>query len=310
MRPRSRFLVPTAFWIGLTAALLALWLSGQAGEAWQAVRDARVFPLLLVIMVGVALPIVHALRWRHVMGALGSAIPAALAADVTVSSSLVNYASPGYLGAPAKAFLANRSANAPYPRTILSMAFEQGLDFAVLLMGSAVALLVIGPDRFGTLIPDASRPVQIALSIGVLVLLPVMILAGRERLRRTLSRITSAFRSLWSEIDRAFVASLTLLYWLGQVAVVVLLLWALSLPLTATSVLALATLPLLAGQIVPLPGGVGAREAAIVALAGATGASATSLLGLALLQRVLLVAALPLALGVVRLSRLAGGTPT
>ena len=102
-------------------------------------------------------------------------------------------------------------------------------------------------------------------------------------------------------VDRPLVAGLTLLYWLTQVAVVALLLWALRLPASASAVLALATLPLLAGQLAPLPGGLGAREATIVALSGATGISAAGLLGLAVLQRVLLVAALPLALAAVRL---------
>ena len=80
----------------------------------------------------------------------------------------------------------------------------------------------------------------------------------------------------------------------------------LRLPGGLTTLLVLTTLPLLAGQVVPLPGGVGAREATIVALSGVTGASATGLLGLAVLQRVLLVAALPLALGLLRLARLVG----
>jgi uncharacterized membrane protein YbhN (UPF0104 family) len=80
-----------------------------------------------------------------------------------------------------------------------------------------------------------------------------------------------------------------------------LLLWALALPLTISGVVALASLPLLAGQIVPLPGGVGAREVVIVALSGAIGVSSSSLLGLAILQRVLLVVALPLSLAALRL---------
>lgn len=304
----SRLLVPAVFWLGLAVALLALWLSGQAGEAWQSVRDARVLPLLLVVVIGVGLPMIHALRWRHVMLALGTTIPGTLAADLTVSAALVNYASPGYLGAPAKAFLANRSANAPYPRTLLSMAFEQGLDFLVLLVASTVALLVIGPDQFSDLLPATSRGVQIALVGGALVLLVIATLVGLQRLTRVLSRILDAFRTLWGRIDRGYVGGLTLLYWLAQAAVVALLLWALRLPLAGTSILALATLPLLAGQIVPLPGGVGAREAAIVALSGAIGLNATNLLGLAVLQRVLLVAALPLSLGILRLARFSGGS--
>ena len=304
---KSRYLVPGAFWLGLGAALLALWLSGQAGAAWQTVRDARVVPLLLVIVVGVALPVIHALRWQHVMRALGTDIPASLAADLTVSSSLFNYASPGFLGAPAKAFLANRSLQAPYPRTLLSMAFEQGLDFLVLLIASVVALLVLDRGSFNDFLPDMRRSTQLLLAIGVFAIVVFVVITSRRRVSRVLQRIAGAFQELWGKVDRRFVAMLTLLYWLAQVVVVALLLWALALPLTITGVLALATLPLLAGQVVPLPGGVGAREAAIVALAGATGASATSLLGLAVLQRVLLVAALPLSLGIVRLARQPGG---
>src|SRR3712207_230844 len=97
----SRLVVPAAFWLGLAAALLALWLSGQAGRAWETVRDARLLPLVLVVLLGMLLPVIHARRWQLVMRALGTEVPALLAADLTVSASLVNYASPGYLGAPA-----------------------------------------------------------------------------------------------------------------------------------------------------------------------------------------------------------------
>jgi glycosyltransferase 2 family protein len=298
----SRWLVPLAFWLGLLAAVLALWLTGQAGNAWGYVRDARPLPLVLVVLAGMLLPVIHARRWQLVMRALGTDLPPRLAADLTVSASLVNYASPGYLGAPAKAFLANRSVQAPYSRSLVSMAFEQGLDFVVLLLGSALALLILGPDRLRALLPDIGRTAQVlALVAGVALLLPLLAF-GRGRVLRALGRIRDAFRTLAGRVDRGAVALLTLAYWLAQVAVIALLLWALRLPFSATTVLALATIPLLAGQIAPLPGGVGAREAAIVALSGATGATASGLLGLAVLQRVLLVAALPLSLGVLRLA--------
>jgi uncharacterized membrane protein YbhN (UPF0104 family) len=104
-------------------------------------------------------------------------------------------------------------------------------------------------------------------------------------------------------VDWTIIGVLTAAKWLAQAAVVGLLLWALRLPTDMTTLLSLATLPLMIGQLVPLPGGVGAREAAIVALSGATGASAAGLLGLAILQRVLLVATLPLSLGMLRLAR-------
>lgn len=306
-----RLIVPAAFWLGLVAALLALWLSGQAGRAWEVVRDARLVVLPLVLALGVALPVIHAIRWRVVMRTLGTDVSPLLAADMTVSASLVNYASPGYLGAPAMAFMANRSAGAPWSRSLLSLAFEQGLDFLVLLAGSAIALAWLGPDRLDELVPDVGRSAQIAFGLLVIGGAVTFLLLGRDRIRRGAKRIVEAFRALGGRVDWRIIGVLTLAKWLAQAAVVGLLLWALRLPADPTSLLTLSTLPLLIGQLVPLPGGVGAREAAIIALSSATGASAAGLLGLAVLQRVLLVAALPLSLGLLRLARVTGicGTP-
>ena len=56
-------------------------------------------------------------------------------------------------------------------------------------------------------------------------------------------------------------------------------------------------------MLAPLPGGVGVKEAVTVALTTVTGISAVTLVTLALVQRVLLVAALPLSLGLVRIVR-------
>jgi uncharacterized membrane protein YbhN (UPF0104 family) len=299
----SRLIVPAVLWLGLAAALLALCFSGPAGSAWERARDARAAPLVLVACCGVLLPVIHARRWQLVMRALGTDISVAQATDLTVSASLVNYASPGYLGAPAKAFLANRAAGAPYTRSAVSMAFEQGLDFLVLLGGSAIAVVVLGPDQLGDLIPGGTAIRQIALAAVAGLVVAALAYRFRARARRMLAGVRDAFAQLGQRVDRGMVAWLTLGYWLAQVAVVALLLWALRLPLTFTSVLALSTIPLLAGQIAPLPGGIGAREAAILVLSGALDVSVSGLLGLAVLQRVLLVAALPVSLGIVRLAR-------
>jgi glycosyltransferase 2 family protein len=298
----SRLLVPVAFWLGLVAAGLALWMSGQVSNAWTEVRGARLLPLVLVMLAGLLLPVINARRWQLVMRALGTDMPLTLATDMTVSASLVNYASPGYVGAPAKAFLANRSVQAPYSRSLVSIAFEQGLDFLVLVAVSTVALFVLGPDRLGALAPDVDQTTRIMLALLLLILGGGIVVAGRRRIARAFARIVDAFRTLADRVDRATIALLTLIYWVVQAVVVALLLWALRLPLSLTTVLALASIPLLLGQIAPVPGGIGAREAAIVALSAATGASAVGLLGLAVLQRVLLTLALPLSLGVLRLA--------
>ena len=303
---RSRLIVPVVFWLALVGALIALWLSGQAAGTWDHVRSAHRLPLLAVIACGIALPLVHAVRWCVLMDALDAEVPIGLAADVTVSSSLVNYAGPGFLGAPAKAFLANRAAGAPYGKTILSMAFEQGLDFLVLLVGSVCALLVIGPQPFMDAFAGYGHTARIALIVGAIALIAIVVLIGRERMRRGISRIREAFAAIGSRIDRPAVAWCTAALWLLQAGVVAALLWAMGMPATPTTIVSIATIPLLLGQVVPLPGGIGVREAAIVALSTPVGISTGGLLGLAILQRVLLMVALPLALLVVRLARQIG----
>lgn len=305
---RSRLIVPGIFWLGLVGALVALWLSGQATGAWTQMRAARWLPLMLVLVCGVALPIVHAIRWRLLMRAIDTEIPASLAADVTVSASLVNYAGPGFLGAPAKAFLANRAADAPYSRTILSMAFEQGLDFLVLLAGSAVALLLIGTGPVEEALAGHGRAARIALIVALVAVVGLMVVLGRERIRRGIVRVVEAFRTLGARVDRPAVAWCTAALWLLQASVIAALLWALGMSTTPTAIVSLSTIPLLLGQVVPLPGGIGVREAAIVALAVPLEISSGGLLGLAILQRVLLVVALPVALLAVRLARQIGAS--
>ena len=56
-RDVERLVVPLIFWAGLAAAVLALWLSGQAGRAWEQWPSARIVPLAGVdVALGVALP--------------------------------------------------------------------------------------------------------------------------------------------------------------------------------------------------------------------------------------------------------------
>lgn len=307
MNNRARLIVPVAFWIGLAAALLVLWRSGQAGEAWRSLAGARVELLIVIVVIGMALPVIHAWRWRVVMAALGYTLTASTAAGLTVSSSLINYATPGFLGAPAKAILANRAERIPVGRSLVAIALEQGLDFLLLVFSSAVIVLYIGPARFSGLLSLGGWLPSPAIGVAFVVLVFMILgVTGRERIARVAGRIRGAFEQARDHVSWSEVASLTLLYWLAQVAVVGVLLWALRLPVDLATVLALGTLPLLAGQLAPVPGGVGVREATMVALAGVTGVSAVSLLGLAILQRVLLVAALPLSLLAIRAARLSG----
>lgn len=304
MSRSSRWLTPVVFWLGLLIATLVLWLSGQAGAAVDTLRGARIWPMVVVVGLGMTLPVIHAWRWQRVIAALGNILPLHTAAGLTVSASLVNYATPGFLGAPAKAILANRSDGVPIRRSLVSIVLEQGLDFLLLVVGSGLVILMLGPSRFGELLSLGGwlPSPWIGLAIGAIGVLAVMLL-GRSRIARIRVRIAEAVLEVREEVRWPAVWALTFAYWAVQVLVIWVLLWALRLPADPLSVLALGTLPLLAGQLAPVPGGVGVREATMVALTGVTAIPTVDLLGLAILQRVLLVIALPLSLLALRLFR-------
>jgi len=297
-------LMPIAFVGGLIAAIAVLWWSGLLGDAWNSIRTASPLPMVLVVCVGVLLPIVHAVRWKVIMDALGGNLTASEAADLTVTSALMNYASPGFVGASAKAILARRSKEIKYEDSAASIFFEYGLDLALLIVGSVLAVILLGPSTFSPLLRfDTDLPSGVIVLVVVLGVAAAGFLAWKLGVVIFLRRLMTSFMTLGRGVDREVIAMLTVLYWLLQVSVVVLLFWALHIEIDLANALAVSTLPLLAGMLAPVPGGIGAREAVTVALTAATGIGAAELLSLAVLQRVLLVGALPLALLAVRGAR-------
>lgn len=300
----SRNVVRIAFWGGLLAAIVVLWLTGVLGDAWTGLREAKPLPLVLVVIVGMALPLVHAWRWQVVMKSLDEPMTLGEAADITVSSALINYASPGFVGASAKAVLANQTRSVPYRASALSIGFEHTLDLGMMAITSLIAILVIGPSAFR----DVASPLEGLASFAVLAIATGvaavgLVIAWRLGAWTQIKRTFSAAGRLGRQVNIGAVAALTLLYWFLQVVVVGLMFWALGIHIAVLDVLAIATVPVLAGMLAPVPGGVGVREAAIVALAAVTDATTATLVTLAIVQRVLLVAALPLALGALRLAR-------
>lgn len=297
-------LMPIAFVGGLVAAAVVLWWSGLLGDAWTSLRTARPLPLVLVVCLGIVLPLVHAVRWKVIMDALSGNLTAAEAADLTVTSALMNYASPGFVGASAKAILARRSKDIKYEDSAASIAFEYSLDLALLIFGSVLAVLLLGPSTFSPLLRfDSDLPSGVVILVVALGIAAVVVLAWKLGVWNFLRRLATSFMTLGRRVDRDVIAILTLLYWALQVSVVLLLFWALHIEIDLADALAVSTLPLLAGMLAPVPGGIGAREAVTVALTTATGIGAAELLSLAVLQRVLLVGALPLALLAVRGAR-------
>ena len=299
-----RNLTAYVFGIGIVVALGALWFSGVLDDAWDGVRTAKPLPLVLVVLIGMASPLVHAWRWKVVMQSLDVDLSIGEACDITVSSSLVNYASPGFVGASAKAVLANQTRSVPYSSSALSIGFEHTLDLSLMAISAGLVILIIGPEAFR----EAATPLESLASIGFLIIALVVIaiavgLAWKLGALHYLRRMASSARQLGVKVNRLAVGFLTFLYWFLQVVVGGLMFWALGIDFNPIDVLAIVTVPSVAGMLAPLPGGVGVKEAVTVALTTVTGIGAATLITLALVQRVLLVASLPLSLGLVRLVR-------
>lgn len=299
-----RNLTGAVFFVGLIVAVAVLWLTGVLADTWKGLANAKPVPLALVLMVGMASPLVHAWRWQIVMRSLGVPLTTGEACDITVSSALLNYASPGFVGASAKAVLANQTRSVPYSTSALSIGFEHSLDLGLMATSAVIVIFIIGPSAFS----DAVSPMQTLASAGVVLAALAIIciafgLAWRFGALRYIRRLGASARQLGTQVDPVAVGALTLLYWFLQVIVVGLMFWALGVEIIVMNVLGVVTVPGLAGMLAPLPGGVGVREAATVALTTVTGISAATLVTLAIVQRVLLIASLPLSLGLVRVVR-------
>ncbi len=292
------------FLVGLVVATGLLWLTGVLADTWDGLANAKPLPLVLVVVVGMTLPLVHAWRWQIVMRSLDISLTLGEACDITVSSALVNYASPGFVGASAKAVLANQTRSVPYSASALSIGFEHSLDLGLMATSATIVILIIGPSAFR----DAASPLEELASAGVIIIALAVVAIGMALAWRLgaltyLRSLGSSARQLGSRVNPLTIGSLTLLYWFLQIVVSGLMFWALGINFKVINVLAVVTVPGLAGMVAPLPGGVGVREAVTVALTTVTGVGAATLVTLAIVQRVLLVASLPLSLGFVRIVR-------
>ena len=232
------------FLVGLIVAGGALWLTGVLGDTWDGVQSAKPLPLILVVLVGMASPLVHAWRWKIVMESMDVDLSIGEACDITVSSSLVNYASPGFVGASAKAVLANQTRKVPFSKSALSIGFEHSVDLGMMAGSAGIVILIIGPAAFR----EAVEPLENLASFGLLLVVLAVIaaavaIAWKLGALRYVRSMVSAAGQLGVQVDRWRVGGLTFLYWFLQVVVGGLMFWALEIPVVPIDVLAIVTVP-------------------------------------------------------------------
>ncbi|MDI3340888.1 MAG: lysylphosphatidylglycerol synthase transmembrane domain-containing protein [Sphaerobacter sp.] len=305
VRPRWRGMLLA--WGPLLLAAGVLLASGQTRAVARALGGAQLAPTLALLGVGMVLPVVHARRWQIMLRAVAADVPLAEVVDMTVTASLVNYAVPGYAGSPVKGALARQFHDVGFGRSLPTLAAEQALDAAALLLGAVVGMALVWPtdgparawlaslvDHSGTVLMISALVLALAAGAGLL--------AARRYAQRFTERVVASGRMLAGDrARRRPVLLLTAAYWGLNLAAVWLGARAVGLTLAPVALLLLANVPLLVGLVSPLPGGLGLREGAMAAIAAVVGVPVPGIVAAAVLHRGVLVLALPLTLAGARL---------
>lgn len=292
---------PVLFVGSIGLALVLLWRQGALGKLGAATRAAdpgEVVAGFALYLAGLAL---LCARWHLLVRMTKGQSDIARASEAFLTSVVINYAAPIGLAVPTRAALTKRALGLSAAETGSVALWEVLIDVVVLGVGS-VLWLAATPAAAGAL-GDAGARVSPAaagaLAVGVLAAAAGTWLAlRRPALRRRLGEAPASllrYPRLRPAVAVTAVA-VTVVYWVGQGAVLWLLLGALGAERGGGLVLGLTTLPVLVGMLSPVPGGAGVREALMVVVArasGAGGADAAAVLVAAFAYRVALFAAIP-----------------
>ncbi len=266
----------------------------RSGLALATLQVANPVLLLLALLPASVAPVAHAWRWKRMLLVLGQTLPLRSALGATVAATVANYAAPGYAWAPVKGLVARQAYGVGLLRSAPTLVIEQALDAAMLVVGAGFGF-VLAPGLVGGW---SLRPPFAALGVAVLVgaALAALVVGGRRRHPRFSVLRSSGYQLLRARSLYPWLASLSLLRWVADLASFWLVAAALGLRLEFGRLLVLTNLPALAGMVSPVPGGLGIREGSVLAAGSALGLSAGTLALVALLHRTVLLAGLPLAL--------------
>ncbi|HEX7103521.1 MAG TPA: lysylphosphatidylglycerol synthase transmembrane domain-containing protein [Nitrolancea sp.] len=304
---RARRLLPFVVWGSIALGILALVLSGDIRAMTSALVDADPRLVALLLVVALILPVVHARRWQVMLRSVGHDLSLGAAVDLTISSTMINYAAPGYLWSPAKGMLARQMYGVGLGRSVPTLAAEQVLDALALLLGTAAGLLLAGPTISRQIAGrvDAPSAGTLLIAAGALALVLIAgIYAGFRFGRRFVRSSIEAGRLLAGDRSlRAPVIGLTAARWLLDTLAIWLAAKAVGVSLGFSALILISNLPLLVGVISPMPGGIGFREGAMAAVASALVIPVAAILAAAILHRAVLILALPLVAGLIRVRR-------
>jgi glycosyltransferase 2 family protein len=287
-------------WLIPTGILAAFVLTGHFSAAISALRDVSLVWSIPLVVIGVGLPISHAWRWCFLLQRIGEQLSLPASVRITSLASLINYAAPGFLGAPAKAILARDSHRIPIGKSLPTLAIEQVLDAFFLVVASGLAIFLAGP----TIVDAGRQRVTVENTVVLLAVLAFLIAAALLAWiigKRLLPAFARSLQSATLELIRSPefrkpIAAFTATRWVLDMAAVGVASIAVGLRLSLVEILLVANLSLLIGLLAPVPGGLGVREAVMATVAGVIGVSIPAILALSVLHRAGLAAGLPIAL--------------
>ena len=249
--------------IGLLTAVV--WRLGLT-TFLQALGELPLGVLPLAVAIGAVPPVCYAWRWRRILELADQPISLVEALRVTVAATTANYLVPAFGWAPAKIVLARRWLRMGVTQTVPSVVLEQLIDLTVLAVLGGSGLVLIGklpiPLRSGTFAVFAAVVVAVVLLLGVL---GSVVRRGRlTRMRRLLS---VSWLFVATMLGDPLVWSATAGRWAAELFVLGLLAALSGLQIGWAGLIVLLALPALVGALVPIPGGIGIREASGVAIA-------------------------------------------
>jgi uncharacterized membrane protein YbhN (UPF0104 family) len=292
-------------WLIPVAVLVTFVLTGHFGEALSALSNVSVAWALPLVLIGVGLPISHAWRWCYLLKRTDADISLTTSVRITSLASLINYAAPGFLGAPAKAILVRDSNRVPISKSLPTLAVEQLIDALMLAVAAGIAIILTGPillDWAAGFVTAEDTLVATGIVLAAGAGLVVLWLIGRRvfpDFAHALQAATSTLVS--SKQHRRPIAALTATRWILDMLAFAVASVAVGLRLGLAEILLIANLSLLIGVIAPVPGGLGVREATMATIAGVIGVSIPAVLALSVLHRAGLALGLPIVLAGARL---------
>jgi glycosyltransferase 2 family protein len=292
-------------WLIPVAIIATLVLTGHLGEAFSALSDVSIAWSIPLILIGVGLPISHAWRWCYLLKRTEAEIPLTTSARITSLASLINYAAPGFLGAPVKAILARDSHRVPLSKSLPTLVIEQLLDALMLAFAAGIAVILAGPiliDWAGGFLTAEDTLIVTGIVLAAGIGLVLLWLIGRRLFPKFVDSVQTATSTLLrSKQYLGPIAALTATRWILDMLAFAVASVAVGLRLSLVEILLIANLSLLIGLIAPVPGGLGVREAMMATIAGVIGVSIPAVLALSVLHRAGLAFGLPLVLAGARL---------